>query len=143
MEIKIIHPGTPKYEQMLELRDVVLRRPLGMQLDRTSLGKEDTDFLIGAFENNAMIGCVILTPQTTSTLKLRQMAVSAEWQGKGIGSQIVRWAEMFAGEKGFTRISMHARKYAIPFYASLGYTTEGEEFTEVGIPHYAMHKTLG
>lgn len=142
MEIKLIQTGTPEYELMLQLRDEVLRRPLGMQLDRNALGKEDADFLICAFEEEAMVGCVILTPLNRTTLKLRQMAVANGLQGRGIGSQIVQWAEAFARSKGYSEITMHARRYAIPFYTSLGYTTEGDEFTEVGIPHFSMRKEI-
>ncbi len=35
---------------------------------------------------------------------------------------------------------MHARSYAIPFYSKNGYTSQGEEFLEVGIPHKIMLK---
>jgi predicted GNAT family N-acyltransferase len=37
---------------------------------------------------------------------------------------------------------MHARKTAVPFYERIGYQVAGEEFLEVGIPHYEMRKLL-
>jgi hypothetical protein len=37
---------------------------------------------------------------------------------------------------------MHARKTALGFYEKLGYSRQGEEFTEVTIPHYIMEKAL-
>lgn len=42
--------------------------------------------------------------------------------------------------RGYKRIYLHARAYAIPFYEGLGYHVFGEEFTEVGIPHRHMQK---
>jgi len=42
--------------------------------------------------------------------------------------------------RGYKRIYLHAREYAVPFYEALGYHTFGEEFTEVGIPHRHMQK---
>jgi predicted GNAT family N-acyltransferase len=74
--------------------------------------------------------------------KLRQMAVSGELQGKGIGKMLVAAAEVFAAQNGYNKIVLHARKVAMGFYHALGYTQAGTEFSEVGIPHYAMEKTL-
>jgi predicted GNAT family N-acyltransferase len=37
---------------------------------------------------------------------------------------------------------MHARKTAVVFYEKLGYTSTGNEFTEVSIPHFVMEKRL-
>ena len=127
---------------MIQLRDDVLRKPLGIELDMSKLGNEEADFLIGCFEEEEIIGCVILSPLNETALKLRQMAVIPSLQGSGIGTEIVFWAEAFATYKGYKRIEMHARKYAIPFYEKLGYKVYGEEFTEVTIPHYSMFKEL-
>ncbi len=142
MHITQISINTPEYDQMLQLRDDILRKPLGMELDRSRLAADATDFLICCFEEEEMIGCVILSPVNETDLKLRQMAVSKDYQGLGIGREIVGWAEDFAKHKGYKRIEMHARKYAIPFYEKLGYEPFGDEFLEVTIPHYQMRKTL-
>ncbi len=142
MHINEIKIDTPEYQEMVTLRDDVLRKPLGITLDLTKLGNEATDFLIGCYEEEELIGCVILTPLNSQELKLRQMAVHANWQGCGIGSEIVGWAEDFARHQGYSLIRMNARKYAIPFYEKLGYSTYGDEFLEVGIPHLAMQKEL-
>jgi len=37
---------------------------------------------------------------------------------------------------------MHARKTAIGFYEKSGYSVIGDEFTEVGIPHFEMVKKI-
>ena len=70
------------------------------------------------------------------------MAVYPEWQGKGIGRLLMLAAEEYAHTAGYTMISLHARKTAMEFYDKLGYATIGHEFTEVGIPHYKMTKSL-
>lgn len=127
---------------MLQLRDEVLRKPLGLDLDLSKLGHDDTDFLIGCFEEETIIGCVILSPLSTEDLKLRQMAVHEDYQGFGIGREIAIWAEDYAIFKGYKKIQMNARKYAIPFYEKLGYMVSGEEFMEVTIPHFLMSKLL-
>jgi len=40
-------------------------------------------------------------------------------------------------------ISLHAREVAVAFYESMGYTTVGEPFLEVGILHMKMTKRVG
>lgn len=37
---------------------------------------------------------------------------------------------------------LHARDVAKGFYRSMQYRVVGDEFTEVGIPHYHMEKEL-
>ena len=43
---------------------------------------------------------------------------------------------------GYEEIVLHARETALGFYQKLGYETEGDSFTEVGLPHSAMRKKL-
>lgn len=142
MHITQIYFDSAEYKKMLRLRDDVLRKPLGIELDLSKLGNEETDFLIGCFEEEEIMGCVILSPLSETELKLRQMAVAIELQGAGLGTEIMAWAEEFARFKGYKKIIMNARKYAIPFYEKMGYTVYGNEFTEVSIPHFKMEKEL-
>jgi len=39
---------------------------------------------------------------------------------------------------GFLRITLHARVAVRGFYEKCGYTAEGTEFAEIGIPHIRM-----
>jgi predicted GNAT family N-acyltransferase len=73
---------------------------------------------------------------------MRQVAVDFEYQNLGVGKKMVQFAEAFALQKGFESMVLHARETAVPFYLSAGYTILGEPFTEVGIPHKKMIKTL-
>ncbi len=142
MKIEIIQHGTPGYEQMVALRMEILRKPLGLQFTPEQLAEEATDFHVAAFENDKMLGCCVLTHVNAQTIQLRQMAVSNEQQGKGLGREIVAFAEQFSRQNGYTTLMMHARKTAIGFYKKAGYEVKGEEFIEVTIPHYEMIKTL-
>jgi ribosomal protein S18 acetylase RimI-like enzyme len=84
----------------------------------------------------------MLTPQEGGEVQMRQVAVKPEMQGTGLGRALVEEAERKARELGFTRMMLHARDVAIGFYARLGYTREGDLFTEVGITHQQMAKQL-
>lgn len=142
MALRIIDHGTKEYQQMVNLRMDILRKPLGLSFDPAELEKEKEDVLMGAFEDDRLLGCCLLTRQDQHTMRLRQMAVPNNMQGKGIGRALMIFAENIARDLGYKKLCMHARKTALGFYEKLGYTTNGEEFTEVTIPHYIMEKAL-
>ena len=142
MSLKIIEFGSSSYQKMVELRFQILRNPLGLAFTQTELDKEKEDILIGFFEEEALEGCCILTPDNKTNIRLRQMAVVDGLQGKGIGRVIMNFAENVARDRGYKVLHMHARKSAVGFYQKLGYEIVGEEFEEVTIPHYEMQKSL-
>ncbi|GEO09446.1 GNAT family N-acetyltransferase [Segetibacter aerophilus] len=142
MPLKIIDHSSKEYKQMVELRKQILRKPLGLDFSAEELEKEKNDLLIAAYEDDQMLGCCILTQINPTTVRLRQMAVKAGLQGKGIGRVLMQFAENIARDRGYKKLCMHARKTAAGFYERLGYTVTGEEFTEVTIPHYNMEKLL-
>ncbi len=141
MEIRFIQTHSAEYDQMLILRNMVLRKPLGMDLFVEDLSRENSDWLVGSFEDGSMTGCCILTNEG-ETIRLRQMAVHPALQGKGIGRSIIEFAEDFGRQQGFKKLSMHARDSAIGFYTHCGYTILGEGFSEIGLPHHLMIKYL-
>ncbi len=145
-DFRIIEYGSCDYQEMIALRDAILRKPLGLTFTQAYLQQEINDWLIGCFtmegENEKLIGCCVLTPVDETTVQLRQMAVDLTFQGKGIGRSIIAFAEQQAVNNGFTDLMMHARKTAAGFYEKLGYKIHGDEFTEVGIAHYEMKKKL-
>lgn len=142
MALRMIDHGTKEYQQMVHLRNEMLRKPLGLHFTREELDQEKDDILIGAFEDDRLLGCCLLTRQDPTTVRLRQMAVPSGMQGKGIGRALMIFAENIARDLGYKRLCMHARSSAIGFYTKLGYAAVGTEFTEVTIPHYIMEKSL-
>ena len=127
---------------MVQLRNDILRKPLKLQFTPEELEKEKDEILIGAFEEEKMLGCCMLIKVDAATVRLRQMAVLNNLQGKGIGRALMQFAENIARDRGFKKIMMHARKTAAGFYEKLGYQVRGEEFEEVTLPHYEMEKKL-
>lgn len=127
---------------MVKLRNDILRQPLGLSFNEEELAREKEDILIGAFDDDEMLACCLLTKTDNHSLRLRQMAVQNNLQGKGIGASMMNFAETIARDKGYKRLLMHARKTALGFYEKLGYRVVGDEFTEVTIPHYVMEKYL-
>lgn len=142
MALKIIDHGSKEYAQMVQLRTEILRKPLGMTFTAEELEKEKENIHIAAFEDDKMLGCCMLIRQEGKEIRLRQMAVLNNLQGKGIGKAILIFAENIARDLGFKEITMHARKTAVLFFEKLGYRIIGDEFLELGIPHVEMEKRL-
>jgi GNAT superfamily N-acetyltransferase len=142
MALKISDHSSPEYRQMIDLRYEILRKPLGLHFTEEELEREKEDILIGAFDDERILACCLLTRVDPITCKLRQMAVENSQQGKGIGATMMNFAENVARDRGFKVMAMHARKTATGFYEKLGYRVEGDEFQEVTIPHFLMKKKL-
>lgn len=142
MPLKIIDHGSREYQQMVQLRNDILRKPLKLTLTPEELEAEKDEILIGAFDEEKMLGCCMLIIVDPGTVRLRQMAVLNNLQGKGIGRALMQFAENIARDRGFKKIIMHARKSAAGFYEKLGYQVCSEEFEEVTLPHYEMEKKL-
>lgn len=142
MALKIIDHGTKEYLQMVKLRDDILRKPLGLTFTPDELEAEKDNMLIAAFEDDRILGCCMLVEEEPGVVRMRQMAVLNDLQGKGIGRALMQFAENIARDHGYRTIMMHARKHAVGFYEKMGYKKRGEEFTEVTIPHFAMEKQL-
>jgi GNAT superfamily N-acetyltransferase len=142
MALKIIDHGSFEYRQMVKLRDDILRKPLGLTLAEEELEKEKENMLIGAFEEEDMLGCCMLVEKDPASVRLRQMAVLNDLQGKGIGRALMNFAENLARDRGYSIIFMHARKNVVGFYEKMGYVVSGDEFNEITIPHYVMEKKL-
>lgn len=140
--IRVVAHGSPEYDQTVELRRTVLRRPLGLDFTPEGLASEMDDLHLALFEDDSVVACLVLVALEDGRLKMRQVAVREDRQGTGLGRQLVRAAETQATGQGFLTMTLHARETAVPFYLSLGYAVEGEPFEEVGLPHRAMSKSL-
>ena len=142
MTIRQIDFGSEDYEQMIALRVSQLLEPIGVPSSYIDRDAERKDIFVGAFEENEMIGCCVLTARERGSVQLRQMTVRSDYRGKGIGAEIIGFAEAIAREKNFTIVMMHARDPVIGFYEKCGYEIYDAPFSEVGIGHHKMRKSL-
>jgi predicted GNAT family N-acyltransferase len=140
--ISHIRSTSARYAEVLELREEMLRKPLGLSLKNEDLSRDHTDTIFIAVHNDKVIACLLLHHIDNDVIQLRAMAVYREWQGKGIGAMLVAAAEKFCSQNGYHKVILHSRKVATGFYKSMGYGIISDEFTEVGIPHYIMEKGL-
>ncbi len=135
--------GTPAYDEVLNLRDKILRKPLGLEFTTEEISEEYQQIHLACY-NDAfnLLACLVLVIKDENTLKMRQVAVDESQQKKGIGQFLVKESEKWAIENGYIKMVLNARDTAVPFYKKMDYEKHGKQFIEVNIPHYAMRKNL-
>lgn len=142
LTIRQIKFDSEDYKKELDLRDRVLKKPIGLNILDEELGSEINDHHIGAFLGSDLIGILLLTGINSDEVQMRQVAVEEEFRGKDIGSRLVAYSEKLAKDLGYKRMVLNSRMTAVPFYEKLGYRKTGSEFIEVNIPHFKMLKFI-
>jgi predicted GNAT family N-acyltransferase len=72
-----------------------------------------------------------------------RMAVLPEARGRGVGAALLRALEERARERGLRAGELHAQTHARGFYQRDGYVAYGPTYSEAGIDHVNMGKSLG
>lgn len=142
MALRVIDADDVLQEQVLMLRDRLLRKPIGLSLFDEDLSAEREQTTFVALWGLSVVACVLVAAVGGASLKVRQMAVDSAFQGRGIGRSLMKEVERHAQNNGAAHLILHARQTAIPFYEACGYEGSGALFEEVGIPHLLMTKSL-
>ena len=134
-------------EQTYETRKVVLRENIPLPYEFQ--GDHDKDTLhFGAFKEGQIVGVssfmkVQLPGFPGIHYQLRGMATLKEFQGSGVGKNLLAEAENELKKKASNLIWCNARVVAVDFYKKNGFQTIGEAFNiELIGPHYKMVKKL-
>ena len=106
--------------------------PLDVEFDEHDT--PDTKYIV-AVDNFLPIATCRLYAIDDAKVMLGRIVVLPEYRHQGIGSRVVKEAETWARELGFTMAIVESRDNKIPFYESMGYVAdfdrkiEGETFT--------------
>jgi len=140
VHIEIINTVSLLYKKTVDLREEVLRIPIGMTIKNDDLRDDVNQIHFVALLKTELVGIVVLKIGGEIGI-LRQMAVKPELHGKQIGSMLVQALETHAKSLGLRKIELHARHYAVGFYEKLNYVKNSiPVFQEVGMDHYEMIK---
>jgi GNAT superfamily N-acetyltransferase len=143
LERRLVDFDSNLYHQVVDLRYRVLRQPLGMQFSEEQLKKEGGYLHLALLQNNQPVATLqLLQSDRPDHMQMKQVAVDPDLQGRGIGAELIRFAEDEARQRGIHLLFCHARETAVPFYLQQNYTIIGDVFSEIGIPHYYMEKYL-
>lgn len=143
MYTQIVEFATPQFDEVLHLRDLVLRKPLDMEFYISDIEQEYDLLHFACYDAcSRLLATLLLMPIDDNVIKMRQVATHPDFQGKGIGTFLVIESEHLCKSLGYTQLELNARETAVPFYLKQDYHKIGEKFEEVGIPHYKLVKTL-
>lgn len=131
-------------KNILQLRYDVLRKPWNQTIETATDELEHQS--INAFIediNGNIIACGRLQENENKIGQIRFMAVSNNYQGKGLGKLIISYLEEKAKEKKLVEIQLQARENAVDFYVNCKYIIKEKSFLLWDkIQHYLMTKTL-
>lgn len=71
-----------------------------------------------------------------------RIAVLPSWRGQHVGTALMEALLDEARAQGFHRVDVDAQTQAMPFYHSLDFAEQGEEFMDAGLPHINMTLAL-
>jgi ribosomal protein S18 acetylase RimI-like enzyme len=127
-----------------DLRWRILRAPLNQPRKTIPDELENDSIPIMVCEVDGIpIGVGRANFNSENEAQIRSMAVEQEWQGKGIGSLILKELEKIVASKGAEKIILHARDNAVAFYEKHEYKIIKESYTLFGvIPHFLMEKIV-
>ena len=114
--------------------------PLHVEFDEHDT--PDTKYIV-AVDDYLPIATCRLYPEDDDRMMLGRIVVLPEYRHQGIGTLVVKEAEAWARELGFTKVVVESRDNKIPFYESMGYLAnhdrkiEGKTFI-----CYRMEKNL-
>lgn len=131
-----------EYQQALDLRQKILRLPVGLNLYDEDLSLEKDQLHFGLLSDDRIIACVTAVPLDKNRAKIRQMAVSTDYQRKGLGHKLFESCIQELKDRGVSEVILDARSTAVDFYKKAGFSICSDEFTQVRVPHYKMSKKL-
>lgn len=129
---------------IINLRCKILRDPWNQPAETAtdSLEASSVNALI-TDEHSHAIACGRLQENEHKIGQVRFMAIDTDYQGKGLGKQIMAFLEKEAKQLQLTAIELQSRDNAVEFYKSCGYAIKEKSFLLWGqIQHYLMIKTL-
>jgi ribosomal protein S18 acetylase RimI-like enzyme len=97
-----------------------------------------------ACESGRVVGVVVLRPQPPALL-VENVAVLPERQGRGLGRELMRFAEGHARRAGLTEVTLYTNEMMtenLRFYPALGYVETGRGVQD-GFARVFFRKRLG
>jgi predicted GNAT family N-acyltransferase len=74
--------------------------------------------------------------------RIGRMAVLPSWRAKGVGRALLAALLALARVQGHRKVVVHAQCAVAGFYRQAGFREQGRPFSEAGIEHQKMVKTL-
>lgn len=132
-------------EDTLVMRSLVLREGMSPDLCRFDGDDDENTFHLGYYIDDELIGIGSFHKKNKEGYygegyQLRGMATGVDYQGKGIGNQLLNFAIVYLRGKKVNYIWCNARRNACRFYQGIGFEIISDEFEIPGVgPHRVMY----
>ena len=132
-------------DQTLDLRSSGLRGGLERNLCGFDGDDDEGSFHVGYFQDEVLVSIATFHKQPREGFsgkgyQLRGMVTNRDFQGKGIGNQLLNFSIVYLRGQKVNYIWCNARKIAYKFYQDIGFEFISEEFElpKIG-PHRVMY----
>lgn len=139
----MLHVTLTAVDRVRPLRREVLR--VGQGFGAASFGGDDAaeTLHVAAIDGGSgrVVGCasVMVEPHDGIAHRLRGMAVDPAWQGRGVGTRVLRRIEDELRRRGADAMWCKARVPAVGFYERQGWRCVGEAYD---VPPHGPHRTM-
>lgn len=126
--------------QTYALRHAVLwpdKPPTYVQLPDDDAGQH-----FGAFVAGELRAVISLFVTSAGDARFRKFATDPAWQGRGLGTALLRHTMQAAQAQGASALWCDARQNALPFYQRFGLSPEGDVFYKGDIPYLRLRCAL-
>ena len=100
------------------------------------------DHVVVLDESGRCVGTGRIVRADARTAQIGRMAVAKDVRKSGIGALILDALERMAAMRGLTDLVLASQLPAESFYRNRGFTRQGEPFSDQGVPHVMMKKTI-
>lgn len=96
----------------------------------------------GAFVAGALVSVISLFVGSDGVARFRKFATEPAWQGRGVGTALLRHVIAVARAQGASQLWCDARQNTLPFYQRFGLAPEGEVFYKGEVPYVRLRRAL-
>lgn len=130
------------YKDALKIRHEVFideqNVPVDLEIDEL---ESETEHVV-LYQGDTPIAVARILELENDTYKIQRVATLKKYRGQGFGAELMKQIESRIKELNATKITLGAQNTALDFYKKLGYSVEGDEFMDAGIPHHTMTKNI-
>lgn len=140
-----IHFGNERWNQAaafaLRYEIFVLEQEISLHDEFDKLDTIDRYYFV-AYEGTLAIATIRYQNKDNRTIQPDRFCVRKDYRNRGIGKKLLLLLEDQARNDGYKCSMLSAEKTALPFYKSLHYSVNSEEYLEDGIVCVEMIKKL-
>jgi predicted GNAT family N-acyltransferase len=130
------HDGEPLLKS---IREEVFVREQGVPAELEWDGLDEScRHALALSHNGDAIGCGRMLPNG----HIGRISVLSQWRKNKVGTAIMEALLDYARSHDYKQVDVDAQTYAMPFYHSFGFTEQGKEFLDAGLPHIKMFLKL-